>query len=109
MLRLAIQTGWTLEYIASMPSAMFTLLQQYEAREPFGPLVDEWRAVAPMAQQFNMNRSDNAQPRGAADFSPTLARHLAESREEEERNKPAPKPLTPAQEAAALDALFGFK
>ncbi len=80
-------------------------MQQYELSEPFGPLADEARAFSIVAKLHNIHRAEKQPATSPADHSAVLARYVAEHKPPD----PAPKKLAPADEAAALDALFGFK
>ena len=88
-----------------MPSTEFCYWQAMEVLEPCGPLMDDFRAGSICATVYNMARDPKAQSLGAADFMPGLR---AEMRGDPEPEKPAPN-LTPEQEAAFLDASFGFR
>lgn len=88
-----------------MGSAEFTAWLAYEQLEPFGPLSDDYRAGVMPATYYNMNRAKTSAPLGPGDFMPALGSAL---KGEPEERKPEIK-LTPAQEAAYLDALFGFR
>lgn len=89
-----------------LPSALFSLLQAYEVLEPFGPLMDGFHAGQVAATVYNMNRSEKAPHLTASAFIPALA---AELRAEPEPEDDAPLDMTPEEQAAALDVLFGFK
>lgn len=88
-----------------MPSSEFAHWMAFEQLEPFGGLSEDRRAGVIASTVFNMNRSAETKPRGASDFFPSLRDALRAPRATAKR---LPK-LTAKQEAAFLDAAFGFK
>lgn len=104
-LRLAIATGWTLEYILGLPSAAFSVLQAFERLEPFGPLQDDHRAGMVAATIFNVNRGEKTPAVGSGEFFGSVRMYIDDHKPPE---PPLPD-LTPEQEIAVLDAFFGFK
>lgn len=87
-----------------MSAAEFTYWMAFERLEPFGALVDDYRAGAIASTVFNANRGPKSKYLVPSDFMPALSAAL---HGEPEPEKPQPK-LTPQQEAAFLDAAFGF-
>ena len=84
-----------------MSSSEFAHWMAYESLEPFGPLVDDFRAGTIAAVGYNMARSSNAKAMGASDFMPALKAAL-------NLNKPEVQDMTADQQIAFLDAKFGF-
>lgn len=76
----------------------------FERLEPFGSLHAEYMAGSICAASLNPHLKEGRKPLSAADFMPALARALNPPEPEVEQPK-----LTPEQEAAFLDVMFGFK
>jgi hypothetical protein len=90
-----------------MQAAEFTLWIAYSEIEPFGPLHDELMAGQVCATLAETHRDTKRRPSPftPSDFMPALRRHVhgdpVDPEEEED--------LPPEQNAALLDAMFGFK
>lgn len=83
-----------------MDSAELTEWFAYMQIEPFGPRQDDTRAGVVAATFANVHRGEEVPPYLPQDFMPSL-------REIKPAEPKAPiKKLTPAQEAAYLDAVF---
>lgn len=89
-----------------MSSVEFSLWQAFETLEPFGPLMDGFHAGQVAATVYNMNRSEKAPHLTASAFIPALSAELHGDPKPEDDT---PLDMTPEQQAAALDVLFGFK
>lgn len=104
MFRLALALGKTLRELREIGSEELTYWMAYADLEPFGPLVDDFRAGSGVAMTYNMNRNEKSNALGASDFMPALKREMDRGREPEiDLSK-----LSPEKQAAHLDALFGF-
>ena len=104
MFRLALALGKTLRELSEIGSEELTYWMAYADLEPFGPLVDDFRAGSGVAMTYNMNRNEKSKALGASDFMPALKREMDRGREPDiDLSK-----LPPETQAAHLDALFGF-
>lgn len=103
--RLALKLGKTVhELLSTISGNELAEWMAYEQIEPFGPLVEDWRAGQVCATVANVQRRQETPAFKADDFMPALREALTPR-----RAAAVGKDLSADQHAALLDAtLFGF-
>lgn len=93
------------QLLASMDSEELTHWMGFERIEPFGGLVEDFRAGQVASTVFNMARVSESAALSASDFFPALKRALHGEPEPEEEMAD----IDPLVAAQFLDAMFGFQ